>query len=54
LLAPVLYFTLVHMVFVGSIRYRVPVIPMLFVAAAVTLSRLSHAPQANRQSEEPR
>jgi hypothetical protein len=54
LLAPVLYFTLVHMVFVGSIRYRVPVMPMLFVAAAVALSRLGHAPKADRQSEEPR
>lgn len=53
LLAPVLYFTLLHMVFVGSIRYRVPVMPMLFVAAAVAMSRLWPAPRADRRSAEP-
>ncbi len=34
LLAPVLYFTLLHMVFVGSVRYRYPVMPAIMVLAA--------------------
>ena len=40
LMAPVLYFTLVHTVFVGSVRYRVPMMPMLFVLAAVAVEHL--------------
>ncbi|KPJ62542.1 MAG: hypothetical protein AMS15_03495 [Planctomycetes bacterium DG_23] len=31
--SPVVYFTLLHMVFVGSLRYRVPVMPFLVVLA---------------------
>ncbi|MCZ6681912.1 MAG: glycosyltransferase family 39 protein [Planctomycetota bacterium] len=37
LLAPAVYFTLLHMVFVGSIRYRLPAMPCLFVLAAVAI-----------------
>ncbi|HWL92967.1 MAG TPA: glycosyltransferase family 39 protein [Phycisphaerae bacterium] len=40
LLAPALYFTLVHMVFVGSVRYRVPAMPLLFILAATAIVRL--------------
>jgi hypothetical protein len=32
---PVVYFTLVHCVYVGSVRYRVPLLPLLAMAAAV-------------------
>lgn len=48
LMAPVLYFTLVHMVFVGSVRYRVPMMPMLFVLAAVTVEHLLGARRSGR------
>jgi hypothetical protein len=34
LLAPVLAFTLVHMVYIGSVRYRIPLMPFLFVLGA--------------------
>lgn len=34
LLLPVAVFTLLHMLFVGSVRYRVPVMPMVMVLAA--------------------
>lgn len=39
LLSPVVYFSLVHMVFVGSVRYRAAMMPMMFVLAAVALAR---------------
>ncbi|MCL2330725.1 MAG: hypothetical protein FWC56_05435, partial [Phycisphaerae bacterium] len=35
LLVPVLTVTALHMIFVGSVRYRIPVMPMLFVLASV-------------------
>ncbi|MBM4082346.1 MAG: glycosyltransferase family 39 protein, partial [Planctomycetes bacterium] len=38
LLAPVFYFSLLHSVFVGSIRYRMPVEPFLIVLAGHALS----------------
>jgi hypothetical protein len=38
--APVIYFSLVHMVFVGSIRYRLPVEYPLAVLAAVAICQL--------------
>lgn len=41
LLSPALYFSLVHMVFVGSVRYRVPVMPLVFVLSAVTLASIA-------------
>jgi 4-amino-4-deoxy-L-arabinose transferase-like glycosyltransferase len=34
LLSPVAYFTLLHMVFVGSVRYRTPVMPLVILLAA--------------------
>ena len=34
LLAPVIYYTLLHMVFVGSVRYRTPIIPFVLLFAA--------------------
>jgi hypothetical protein len=40
LLAPAVYFTLVHMASVGSLRYRVPVEPPLAVLAAVGVGAL--------------
>ena len=33
---PVLYFTFVHCVYIGSLRYRIPLMPFLEMAAAVT------------------
>lgn len=36
---PVVYFTLVHCIFIGSLRYRVPLMPFLEIAAATALVR---------------
>lgn len=35
-----IYFTLVHVVFVGSVRYRVPAMPFLFVVGGAAVDRL--------------
>jgi 4-amino-4-deoxy-L-arabinose transferase-like glycosyltransferase len=40
LLTPVFYFTLIHMVFIGSIRYRIPIEPYLIILAASSLVSL--------------
>lgn len=40
LLAPPIAFTLLHMVFVGSVRYRVPLMPMLHVLSAAGIAWL--------------
>lgn len=40
LLLPVFVTTAVHMVFVGSVRYRVPVMPMLAVLAGAGIARI--------------
>jgi len=42
LLVPLLYLTAVHAVYVGSVRYRVPVMPVVHVFAAVGLSWVIH------------
>lgn len=41
LLAPALYFTVVHALTVGSLRYRVPVEPLLAIVAASGIARRS-------------
>jgi hypothetical protein len=38
LLSPVIAFTLLHMVFVGSVRYRLPLMPMMLVLSAAGLA----------------
>ncbi|MFC1525092.1 hypothetical protein ACFL5I_01755, partial [Planctomycetota bacterium] len=38
LLTPILYFTIVHMVFIGSIRFRIPIEPYLIILAANNIS----------------
>lgn len=46
---PVVYFTLVHCVFIGSLRYRVPLMPLLaLVAATVLLKRPRQAATLSR------
>lgn len=50
LLAPATYFTLVHMVFVGSIRYRVPAMPFLFILAAFAANRLMQKKSGTAES----
>ncbi len=35
LLLPAVYFTVVHMIFVGSVRYRLPVMPLIQILSAV-------------------
>lgn len=37
LLLPVAVFTALHMIYIGSVRYRIPVMPMMFVLAAAGL-----------------
>ena len=44
LLVPAAYFTVVHMASVGSLRYRVPVEPLLAVVAAAGLSGVGRPP----------
>ena len=38
---PIVYFSLVHGVFQGSVRYRVPLMPLVYILAAVGLARLA-------------
>jgi 4-amino-4-deoxy-L-arabinose transferase-like glycosyltransferase len=40
LLLPLIYYTLVHMVFIGSIRYRLPVEPFMIAFACAMLAEL--------------
>ena len=41
LLSPAIYFTLLHVIFVGSIRYRLPAMPLLFLFAAAAITSLA-------------
>jgi hypothetical protein len=41
-LAPVVYFTLVHALYLGSVRYRVPLMPLVCLCAAAGLVNLLH------------
>ena len=38
LLVPIVYFTLMHAVFIGSVRYRVPVMPLVVVFTAIGMA----------------
>lgn len=38
-LTPALYFSCIHMVFVGSVRYRLPAMPLLFLLAGAAIDR---------------
>jgi hypothetical protein len=55
LLAPVMYFTLIHALFLGSVRYRVPLMPLvcIFAAAGVvwTLERFRARFRPQRAAE---
>ena len=48
LLLPVLLTTLLHMLFVGSVRYRVPVMPMVMVLSAAGVAALIRALSTRR------
>jgi 4-amino-4-deoxy-L-arabinose transferase-like glycosyltransferase len=51
LLSPVLYFTMIHAVSVGSLRYRVPTEPLLAVLAAAGLMTIFGRIRRRRTSE---
>lgn len=46
--APVVYFTLLHCIYIGSVRYRIPLMPVLAIAAAASVMPSN----ANRQDAE--
>lgn len=48
LLTPIAYFTLVHMVLIGSVRYRVPVMPLVFLLGGVSLTALMNRIRGRR------
>jgi len=50
LVVPLVYFTAVHAVFLGSVRYRVPLTPLLSVFAAVGIGYLLQ--YANKRKQE--
>ena len=39
-LLPILYSSLLHSLFIGSVRYRVPVMPLVYILAAIALTSL--------------
>lgn len=45
LLLPAIYFTAVHSLYVGSVRYRIPVMPMLCIVAGSALAGAQHRPR---------
>jgi hypothetical protein len=50
LLLPAIYFTLLHMLFVGSVRYRLPAMPMIVVLSAVGIASLLSRPGRTRNN----
>lgn len=48
LIATMLYFTLLHALFIGSVRYRVPLLPGLFALAGVTIAAMTRPAAANQ------
>jgi 4-amino-4-deoxy-L-arabinose transferase-like glycosyltransferase len=46
---PVVYFTLVHCLFIGSLRYRVPLMPLLALAAATALLNGRDTPDSSAE-----
>lgn len=44
---PVIYYTLLHCLYVGSLRYRLPVMPMVEIAAAAAFASRSAAARAD-------
>jgi 4-amino-4-deoxy-L-arabinose transferase-like glycosyltransferase len=50
LLSPIVYFTMIHAVSVGSLRYRVPLEPLLAILAAAGLMTISDRIQRRRIS----
>jgi len=48
LLLPALYFTALHALFVGSVRYRIPSIPMIEILAAVAVSAVFEGSRGRR------
>lgn len=42
---PVVYFTLLHCVYIGSLRYRVPLMPFLALATATSVARRTPEPR---------
>ena len=47
-LIPILYLTAMHAIFLGSVRYRVPLIPLIGILAAVGLKEFISARQKRR------
>ena len=52
LLAPALYLSIVHSVFVGSVRYRLPAMPMIEILAAAALGVLLQRSARRSATEE--
>lgn len=53
LLLPAGYFSLLHMVFVGSVRYRLPAMPLIFLLAAVGLCAMLRSPMPAQSDAKP-
>ena len=53
LMVPAEYFSVLHMVFVGSVRYRAPVMPLLAVFAGVAIAAAIERVRGNLQQPKP-